>query len=117
MNIQRIDSYAIDGCIDIVSFDGCHIEKFTAYAMNTHCFPIERISIENTKIGAIDMQAFKKLIINNLVFKNTIFQSNLPSRVFSALDIKKQISISHCSFKTIYPHAFDLDGMYKLKIY
>lgn len=111
MNIHRLDSHAIDGCVDVVTFDRCHIEKFSAYAMNTQCRSIYRISIENTEIASIDMHAFKKLSIDELVLKNTTFQSHLPSRVFSALTITKLISISNCSFKTISSRALDLDGM------
>lgn len=111
MNIQQLQSYAIDGCVDTVTFDRCRIEKFTAYAMNTQCWSIYRFSMENTEVASIDMHAFKKLSIDHLVFKNTTFHSHLPSRVFSALSITKQISITNCLFKTIYSRAFDLDGM------
>lgn len=72
--------------------------------------------MENTEVASIDMHAFKKFSIDHLVFKNTTFQSHLSSRVFSALSITKQISITNCSFKTIYSRAFDLDGMNGLKI-
>lgn len=113
MNIHRLDSYAIDGCVDVVAFDRCYIEKFSAYAMNTQCSPIYRISIENTVIALIDMHAFKKLSIDELLLKNTTFQSHLSSRVFSALTITKHMSISNCSFKTINSRAIDLDGMYE----
>lgn len=117
MNIQQLDSYAIDGCVDTVAFDRCRISKFTAYAMNTQCSSIYRFSMENTEVAAIDMHAFKKLSIDHLVFKNTAFQSHLPSRVFSALSITKQISITNCSFKTIYSRAFDLDGKCELETF
>lgn len=106
-----MEPYAIDGCIDIVAFDRCHIEKFSAYTMNAQCLPVYRILIENTEIVSIEMHAFKKLNIDQLVLRNTTFQSRLPSRIFSALTITKEFSISNCLFTTINSRAIDLEGI------
>lgn len=111
MNIDQLHAYAIDGCVDVVTFDKCRIQKFSAYALNTHCWSIYRISIENTEIAAIDMHALKKLSIDYVTLRNVTFQSDLPSRAISGLDITKQIAIENCSFKTINTLAIELKGM------
>lgn len=53
----------------------------------------------------------KKLTIDQLTLRNTTFHSDLPSRVFSGLDVTKQISISNCSFKAINSRAIDLEDV------
>lgn len=113
--MHQLAAYAVDGCVDIVAFDRCRIEKFSAYAMNTQCWSIYRISIENTEIASISMHAFKKVSVDYFMLRNTTFQSDLPSRVFSGLDITKQITIENCSFKTINPRAIDLKGMCEIE--
>ncbi|XP_031628451.1 uncharacterized protein LOC116344164 [Contarinia nasturtii] len=109
VRFSEILPHSISGCIDSISFNNSHIEKLSAYAINSVCQTVYKLSIENTKIDWVDSQALKKLSIEHFIMQNTTFSHDLPSRTFSALIIKNVMSITNCTFAGISTRTIELD--------
>lgn len=71
--------------------------------------------INNSTIGAIELQAFKKLTIHKLEVINSNFVGNTVSRTFYDCHIE-EIKIESSYFSRLLPQAFDLRDVQRFSV-
>lgn len=110
MNINSIESHALNGNFDSIDFIDCKIDKIRAFAVDSIISSAPTISFTNTRIQRFDSQAFKKMTLNRLQFLNSIINEPLAHRTFYELTILEIFSIVNCSINVISTRSIDLRG-------
>lgn len=119
--VSNFPSHLVKGSINKLTIMDSHVEKISIYAFtglknSSICsMMICDFLINNSTIGAIELQAFKKLTIHKLEVINSNFVGNTVSRTFYDCHIE-EIKIESSYFSRLLPQAFDLRDVQRFSV-
>jgi hypothetical protein len=113
--VENLPSHLITGNLEDLFIVDSNISKIHAFAFTGFFNDITTIRINNTQIGEIDSQAFKKLTVRNLDIIDSKFQYNSVSRTFYDCHIQN-VNIQGSFFSLLNPSTFDLKEVQRLRI-
>ncbi|XP_068159966.1 uncharacterized protein [Drosophila tropicalis] len=116
VNFHLIDSHAINGNIDEISFVGGSIEKIQPFGFTTIKERAILLKLEGVTIQRIESQAFKKFSVEQMIIANCHFTGNLPTRAFYEVEVLNELSIRNNQFLEVHSHAFALKFISKLSL-
>lgn len=114
--VPQIPSHLIKGNLEELIIVDSNISKIHVFAFTGFFNDITTIRINNTQIGEIDSQAFKKLTVLNLEIIDSTFQMNSVSRTFYDCHIQN-INIQGSHFSMLNPSTFDMKEVQRLRIF
>nr|XP_023016185.1 uncharacterized protein LOC111505587 [Leptinotarsa decemlineata]XP_023016186.1 uncharacterized protein LOC111505587 [Leptinotarsa decemlineata] len=103
-NVSLISSHAFAGRINEIVFDGAIIEKIQPFAFS-NLLQTERITIRNSEIKDIEVQAFKRFSTEYLDLDG-VTAPLVPSRAFANVTVYQNMTLEHCVFDTVRPGGF-----------
>ncbi|ALC49440.1 CG5541 [Drosophila busckii] len=116
VNFQLIDSHAINGNIEEISFVGGRIEQMQPFGLTTTKDSAILLKLEGVHIQRIESQAFKKFAVEQMIIANCVFGSNVPTRAFYELEVRNELSMQHNRFQELHSHAFSFNRISKLSV-
>lgn len=113
--VPNLPSHLIKGHLEELLIRDSNISKISAFAFTGFFSDVSMIRINNSIIGEIEAQAFKKLTIRNLEIIDSTFQFNSVSRTFYDCHIHN-IIIEGSRFTMLNPSTFDAKEVQRLRI-
>lgn len=114
--VPNLPSHLIKGNLEELIIVDSNITKIHVFAFTGFFSDITTIRINNSEIGQIESQAFKKLTIRNLEIIDSTFQTNSVSRTFYDCHIQN-IVIEGSYFSLLNPSTFDAKEVQRLRIF
>ncbi|XP_050329406.1 uncharacterized protein LOC126758957 [Bactrocera neohumeralis] len=116
VNFELIDSHAINGNIEEISFIGGRIDVINPFGFTTLKDRAILLKMDNVLVKRIEPQAFKKFAVEQLEIRNCIFNTNVPSKAFYELEVLNSLRIHNNNFQEVHSHAFSFKIINKLSI-
>ncbi|XP_053950722.1 uncharacterized protein LOC128858455 isoform X1 [Anastrepha ludens] len=116
VNFELIDSHAINGNIEEISFIGGRIDVIHPFGFTTLKDRAILLKMDNVLVKRIEPQAFKKFAVEQLEIRNCVFQTNVPSKAFYELEVLNSLRIHNNNFQEVHSHAFSFKIINKLSI-
>ncbi|XP_067640224.1 uncharacterized protein [Eurosta solidaginis] len=116
VNFELIDSHAINGNIEEISFSGGRIDAIHPFGFTTLKDRAILLKMDNVLVKKIEPQAFKKFAVEQLEIRNCIFNTNVPSKAFYELEVLNSLRIHNNNFQEVHSHAFSFKIINKLSI-
>lgn len=114
--VPNLPSHFIKGNLEELLVTDSHIGKIHVFALTGLFGEISTIRINNSQVGQIDAQAFKKLTIHNLELLASTFQLNSASRTIYDCHIQN-IVIENSHFSLLQSSTFDAKEVQRLRIF
>ncbi|XP_036319047.1 uncharacterized protein LOC118733656 [Rhagoletis pomonella] len=116
VNFELIDSHAINGNIEEISFIGGRIDVIHPFGFTTLKDRAILLKMDNVLVKRIEPQAFKKFAVEQLEIRSCVFQTNVPSKAFYELEVLNSLRIHNNQFQEVHSHAFSFKIINKLSI-
>ncbi|EDW00262.1 uncharacterized protein LOC6565250 [Drosophila grimshawi] len=116
VNFQLIDSHAISGNIEEISFTGGRIEQMHPFGFTTIKDSAILLKLDGVTINHIESQAFKKFAVEKMTIVNCNFIGNLPTRAFYELEVRNELAMLNNQFQELHSHAFSFKLISKLSL-
>ncbi|XP_064555135.1 uncharacterized protein LOC135440074 [Drosophila montana] len=116
VNFQLIDSHAISGNIEEISFTGGRIEQMHPFGFTTIKDSAILLKLDGVTVQRIESQAFKKFAVEKLIIINCNFIGNLPTRAFYELEVTNELALRNNQFQEVHSHAFSFKLISKLSL-
>lgn len=116
VNFELIDSHAINGNIEEISFIGGRIDVIHPFGFTTIKDRAMLLKMDNVLVKRIEPQAFKKFAVEQLEIRNCVFNTNVPSKAFYELEVLNTLRIHNNNFQEVHSHAFSFKIINKLMI-
>ncbi|XP_037930260.1 uncharacterized protein LOC119664995, partial [Teleopsis dalmanni] len=116
VNFELIDSHAINGNIEEISFIGGRIGVINPFGFTTLKDRAIILKMENVLVKKIEPQAFKKFAVEQMEITNCVFEQNVPSKAFYELEILNSLHIHNVKFREVHTRAFSFKMISKLII-
>lgn len=116
VNFQLIDSHAISGNIEEISFLGGRIEQMQPFGFTTTKDSAILLKLDGVTIQRIENQAFKKFAVDQMIIANCKFTGNVPTRAFYELEVLNELSMRNNQFQEVHTHAFSFKLISKLSM-
>ncbi|KAL7743689.1 hypothetical protein ACLKA6_019296 [Drosophila palustris] len=116
VNFQLIDSHAISGNIEEISFVGGRIEQMQPFGFTTTKDSAILLKLDGVTIQRIENQAFKKFAVDQMIIANCKFTGDVPSRAFYELEVLNELSMRNNRFQEVHSHAFSFKLISKLSL-
>ncbi|KAK9891453.1 hypothetical protein WA026_014686 [Henosepilachna vigintioctopunctata] len=107
-HIDKISQQTFKGRIKEIRINRCYVTDIEPFAFSS-LRQSQTVSLQNTKIESLKIQAFKLFSTKELLIENVTL-GTLPSRAFSNLKVTENLKISNSNFGSIYSGAFIIDG-------
>ncbi|XP_017130472.1 uncharacterized protein LOC108148134 [Drosophila elegans] len=115
-NLQLIESHAINGNIEEISFVGGRIELMKPFGFTTTKDSAILLKFDGVTIQRIESQAFKKFAVEQMTIANCQFLGDLPTRAFYELEVTNELSLRGNHFQEVHSHAFSFKLVSKLSL-
>ncbi|XP_016985479.1 uncharacterized protein LOC108049004 [Drosophila rhopaloa] len=115
-NLQLIESHAINGNIEEISFVGGRIELMKPFGFTTTKDSAILLKFDGVTIQRIESQAFKKFSVEQMTIANCQFLGDLPTRAFYELEVTNELSLRANHFQEVHSHAFSFKLVSKLSL-
>lgn len=116
VNIELIDSHAINGLIEEITFIDGHIHTINPFAITILKDHALLLKMDNISINCIESQAFKKFIVEQIDLRNCKFLSSMPSKAFYEVEVLDTLNIMGVQFQDIHSRAFSFKMISKLTL-
>ncbi|XP_030378379.1 uncharacterized protein LOC115627003 [Scaptodrosophila lebanonensis] len=116
VNFKLIDSHAINGNIEEISFVGGRIELMQPFGLTTTKDSAILLRLDGVTIQRIESQAFKKFAVEQMLITNCHFLGDVQSKSFYELEVLRELSISNNQFQMVHSHAFSFKLISKLSL-
>ncbi|EDX17934.1 uncharacterized protein LOC6725979 [Drosophila simulans] len=115
-NLKLIESHAINGNIEEISFVGGRIELMKPFGFTTTKDSAILLKLDGVTIQRIESQAFKKFAVEQMSIANCQFLGDLPTRAFYELEVTNELSLRGNQFQEVHSHAFSFKLVSKLSL-
>ncbi|XP_017074370.1 LOW QUALITY PROTEIN: uncharacterized protein LOC108110031 [Drosophila eugracilis] len=115
-NLKLIESHAINGNIEEISFVGGRIDLMKPFGFTTTKDSAILLKLDGVTIQRIESQAFKKFAVEQMIIANCQFLGDLPTRAFYELEVTNELSLRGNQFQEIHSHAFSFKLVSKLSL-
>lgn len=115
-NLKLIESHAIKGNIEEISFVGGRIDQMLPFGFTTTKNSAILLKFDGVAIQRIESQAFKKFSVEQMTITNCQFLGNLPTRAFYELEVLQELSVKGNHFQEVHSHAFSFKLVSKLSL-
>ncbi|XP_039498590.1 uncharacterized protein LOC120456067 [Drosophila santomea] len=115
-NLKLIESHAINGNIEEISFVGGRIELMKPFGFTTTKDSAILLKLDGVTIQRIESQAFKKFAVEQMSIANCQFLGDLPTRAFYELEVTNELSLRSNQFQEVHSHAFSFKLVSKLSL-
>ncbi|XP_020804915.1 uncharacterized protein LOC110181493 [Drosophila serrata] len=116
-NIKLIESHAITGNIEEISFVGGRIDEMKPFGFTTTKNSAILLKLDGVTIQHIESQAFKKFAVEQMSIANCQFLGDLPTRAFYELEVLNELSLRGNHFhQEVHSHAFSFKLVSKLSL-
>uniref|UniRef100_A0A1I8P1W3 Uncharacterized protein n=1 Tax=Stomoxys calcitrans TaxID=35570 RepID=A0A1I8P1W3_STOCA len=116
VKVKLIDSLAINGQIEEITFVDCYLESVRPFAFNILKNNALRFTMDKVRIDRIDPQAFKKLVVEKIDIHDCVFLTNVPSKTFYDIEVTDSFLLNNVRFRTVHSKAFSFKMISKLTI-
>uniref|UniRef100_A0A1L8EBN5 Uncharacterized protein n=2 Tax=Haematobia irritans TaxID=7368 RepID=A0A1L8EBN5_HAEIR len=116
VKVKLIDSLAINGQIEEITFIDSYLETVRPFAFNILKNNALRFTMDKVRIHRIDPQAFKKLVVEKIDIHDCIFLTNVPSKTFYDIEVTDSFSLNNVRFRTVHSKAFSFKMISKLTV-
>ncbi|XP_002133733.2 uncharacterized protein [Drosophila pseudoobscura] len=116
VNLRVIESHAINGNIEEISFVGGRIDQMRPFGFTTTKNSAILLKMDGVTIQRIEGQAFKKFAVEQLTIANCQFLGDLPTRSFYELEVLNELSMRNNRFQVVHSHAFSFKLVSKLSL-
>ncbi|KAL9873806.1 uncharacterized protein ACN427_012054 isoform 1-T12 [Glossina fuscipes fuscipes] len=116
VNIEIIDSHAINGLIEEITFVDGHINTINPFAVTILKDHALLLKMDNISINCIESQAFKKFVVEQIDVRNCKFISSVPSKAFYEVEVLDTLNIIGVQFQDIHSRAFSFKMISKLTL-